>query len=98
METTSVLIDGRQILVSELREFYHTYMAVSDPTEAEARRRRMLLSLEHTGNSIIHEITRPVGSTSGFPNKRRRTSLSMNDSSHNTQNGGATGPIPPPDR
>lgn len=66
MESTSVLIDGRLIPISELRSFYHSYTAIADPTEAEARRRCMLLSIEHTGNAIIHEITRPLGSTPDY--------------------------------
>lgn len=69
MASASVLVDGRRMLVSEIQNFYHTYKDVDDPTEAEARRRRVLLSLEHVGNSIIHEITRPLISEECYPKK-----------------------------
>lgn len=93
MQTATVMIDGRQIPVAELRSFYHTYTACADPTEAEARRRRMLLSLEHTRNAIIQEVTRPLGPNS-YPNKKRRTDQAT--SSNTTDIRGAAGPVPPP--
>lgn len=96
LQTASVLMDGRQILVSDLRNFYHSYTAVADPSEAKARKRILLLALEHTGNTIIHEVIRPIGSDPYYSNKRRRTAASEASSSTSNSSGGAAGPVPPP--
>lgn len=82
------------MLLSEVRHFYHTFTSIADPTEAESRRRRLLLALEPDDVNVIYEITRPLGSESVYPNKKRRTT--EHNSSSSAQNiGGAAGPVPP---
>lgn len=94
LDTVSVIVDGRQMLVSDIRSFYHNYTVVADPTESEARKCRIFLSLEHVGNPIIQEITRPIGSEPCYPNKRRKTD-DPESSSTNTHDRGAAGLVPP---
>ncbi|KAL1223452.1 hypothetical protein V5N11_003510 [Cardamine amara subsp. amara] len=98
LSSIEVLIDGRPILVSELRSLYQNYPAIADPSEAEARRRRILLSMEQLDPAIVQEVTRPIGFISSLatsPTKRRRTLASEASSSSSSQHRGAVGPVPP---
>lgn len=95
MAMVSILINGHEILVSDIHNFYHTYTAIADPIETEARRRHILLTVEYTRSDIINEITPPVGSPFSQPSKQHITMMSEACSSKINLNGGKADPISP---
>ncbi|XP_019093318.1 PREDICTED: uncharacterized protein LOC109129511 [Camelina sativa] len=67
-----VPINGHLITIGDLRSLYHNYTATPDPAEAEARRRGLILALEHTSNRILEAVIRPVPLLKSTQRKRRR--------------------------